>query len=77
MGQQFGHLLSIVSLIKKVQLQRHVLFGLLNQPHECKVWEQQVDPPQQNLPITPQELRWVNSINQLHLLVRITISVCK
>lgn len=47
--QHFGHLLSIASLVKKVQFQRHVFFGLLHQPHECKVWEEQMDSLQESL----------------------------
>lgn len=39
-GQHVGYPLSIVSLIKEVQLQWHVLLGLLHQPHKGKVWEE-------------------------------------
>lgn len=39
-SQHVGHLLCIVALIEKVQLQRHVLLGFFHQPHEAKVREQ-------------------------------------
>lgn len=54
MAEHVGYSLSITSLIKEVQLERHVLFGLFHQPHEGKVWEQPMDHPHQHLHITNQ-----------------------
>ncbi len=50
--QHFGHPLSVASFIKEVKLQRHVLLGLLHQPHEGKIWEEPVDHLQQHLQFT-------------------------
>ncbi len=37
------YFLSALSLIEEVQLQRHVLLGLLHQPNKDKIWKQPVD----------------------------------